>query len=411
MADIEQSLKILVELGVIGQADVKAATELIREAGDAAGKDLATSLPEGSELWAKYKNVLDQSGEAGGKFSVHGREMKMVLNQLDQAIPGLGKSIEGLGKVITGTGGGMIVLQLAIEATKVYWDLYQQSVAAAEQQTATKFDKMRETARNALQELEAYQAKLAEVSKSGDPTADKLAADRAKLAAEFKNQRDLLKEQETAALANATSPGQKESVQASFASRRRAMDEQESIARATLLETTIGNLRSERDAAQKEIARLQNEMAPTVQERGRKMGLAQSTEEEDAIINKITAKLSAQGKIATDAQEKITRYSTESDLAGATMNVNHRYVGTINAAQSANLTHAGNTAAMDSGDARAIREQANRSAQTTVQVVQAVKEAAQAHSANLPALQQLLAQMARDNRMMAAQIQVLSRRK
>ncbi len=78
----DQTLKILVQLGVIGEQDVQAAKQLIEETGNAAGKDLSTSLPEGAEMWAKYKNVLEQTG--GSSEHLHGKltEVRRLLSRM-----------------------------------------------------------------------------------------------------------------------------------------------------------------------------------------------------------------------------------------------------------------------------------------------------------------------------------------
>jgi hypothetical protein len=284
--------------------------------------DLSKSVPESWQQMEKLGGKTKDAAGEGEKFSMKGREMKQVLNQLDNAVPGLGKAIEGLGDVITGTGGSMIVLQLAIKATQVYWDLYQESVAAAEKKTAEKFDSMRSTARSALQELEAYQKKLAEVSKSEDPAAEKLAADRAVMAAEFKGRRQVLQSSQEAEMALAQTPEQREAVKRKFSALSGRMDAEQSTADLNLVKATIDALAKERDAATAERAKLENERQSLVETRGEAMRFGLRTDHLDPRIRELTAGMEAQGAIATRAQGRITRYSSEAAQGERVFNAN-----------------------------------------------------------------------------------------
>ena len=65
MADESALLKILVQLGVIGQEDVRAAKALLEETGEAgkdALKDMNTAMPENLAAWKNYSNTLKTTG-------------------------------------------------------------------------------------------------------------------------------------------------------------------------------------------------------------------------------------------------------------------------------------------------------------------------------------------------------------
>jgi hypothetical protein len=284
--------------------------------------DLSKSVPESWQQMEKLGGKTKDAGGEGEKFSMKGREMKQVLNQLDNAVPGLGKAIEGLGDVITGTGGSMIVLQLAIKATQVYWDLYQESVERAERQTAAKFDAMRSTARSALQELENYQKKMAEVSKSEDPAAEKLATDRAVLAAEFKGRRQVLQSSQEAEMAQAQTPEQREAVKRKFSALSGRMDAEQSTADLNLVKATIDALTKERDAATAERAKLEAERQDLNDTKRVMMGKGFATTGLDQEIGEITGRMAEQGNIATRAQGRITRYSSEAAQGEQVFNAN-----------------------------------------------------------------------------------------
>ncbi|HEV2694225.1 MAG TPA: hypothetical protein VG347_15130 [Verrucomicrobiae bacterium] len=76
-ADSDSTLKLLIEMGVVGQDDVRAANALVAETGQK-GKEaldgMNGSMPENLEAWGKYKNALHEAGEEGGELheTLHG---------------------------------------------------------------------------------------------------------------------------------------------------------------------------------------------------------------------------------------------------------------------------------------------------------------------------------------------------
>jgi hypothetical protein len=287
MADNNQDFKIniVTSADVSGFKQASAASEELKQSTE----DITTHLPEGAEAWSKYKNVLGQTSEGGKLFSMEGRGMKQVMNELDNVVPGLGKSIEGLHKTIIGAGGGLVVVQLAIEATKLYWDMYQESQAKAAEQTATKFDRIRSVARDALAEIEDYKARLDKATKPEDAVGDKLANDRAVLAAQFAGKRKLATTDEE----------------------RAAIDSQQEAAQIALLKSTISTLEEQKSKDEAERARLEEERKEVVGDRGSKMKWGLDTSAEDSKIAQLTGKMAEVGNRITDAQTRITRYSGE----------------------------------------------------------------------------------------------------
>ncbi len=80
--DSDSTLRVLVQLGVLGADDVAAAKQLIEEtgkAGDESAKAMTQSMPENLAAWSKYKNVLRESGEGTGELheKVHGLKILM----------------------------------------------------------------------------------------------------------------------------------------------------------------------------------------------------------------------------------------------------------------------------------------------------------------------------------------------
>jgi hypothetical protein len=315
MADqSDKTLKILIQLGVIGENDVKAAKELVG--------DLNKEMGVINVTQDQANKILNNASESSNKFSMEGREMKRVLNELDAVVPGLGKSIEGLGKTITGTGGGMVVLQLAIEATKLYWDMYQESQARAAEQTATKFDRIRRVARDALAEIEDYKARLEKATRPDDAVGDKLANDRAVLAAQFAGKRKLLGAEQDQELAGAATPEEQAIIRKKYAAKATELDSQQETASLALLKSTISTLQTQKESDLAERERIKNSLDANVQERGKMMGLGLPTTGYDEEIARLTVQMRELGDRITGAQTRITHYAAEAGTAETVHGIN-----------------------------------------------------------------------------------------
>lgn len=322
MADTERILSLMVEVGIAGEKDARALKDLLEETASVAGKDMATSLPAGAEAWSKYKNVLGQTAGESEGMNLHGREMKKVLHEIEGVVPGAGQAIEGLTKVLTGAGGGFAVVQLAIEAAKLYWDLYEQSMAAAAQRQAERFDKMRTVAREAWQEMEDYKNKMAKASKSEDPEAEKLARDQAVQAAQFKGRRDLIKAEQERDEAGAQTPEEKAAVKKRYADKNTELDSQEEAAKSALLRSTVSNLKDEIAKIDAERAKNKNEIDANVLERGKNMQMGIATTGYDQAITELTGKNAELAARAERLRKHMTDYGGQADTQEAVHDVN-----------------------------------------------------------------------------------------
>ena len=118
MADERALLKILIELGVIGQEDAKAAKQLLEETG-ATGKDamkgMNESMPENLAAWKNYsKNVYEAGGETSG---MHEKvtELRKVLGKMGPEYAELGGLLKfAMNPAVLGT-------VAAIAVTKMYF--------------------------------------------------------------------------------------------------------------------------------------------------------------------------------------------------------------------------------------------------------------------------------------------------
>lgn len=322
MADSDQSLKILIELGILGEADAKAAAQLIDEVGKATG-DLSQSLPEGSAQWSKYKNVLNQGNTEAEGFNYRGREMKKVLNELNSICPGTSTAVDGVMKSISGAavGGGFAAVLLAIEAIKVYWDLYKDSVAQAAEAQAKALEKIRNATRDARVEMEDFATAKEKAMRPDDEEAAKLANDQAVVSAQFRGKREILKAEQEAAMANAQTPEQKAAVEQRFKGKATELDANEQNAKLGLLNGTIEKLTEK-------IAGLETSKTDLVEERGgilaaiktaNRLGL--STDSESAKLANVNARIKTIDDQIIESTQKKTRYSGQASTDQAVFNI------------------------------------------------------------------------------------------
>ena len=340
MAENNQDFKIniVTSADVSGFKQASAASEELKQSTE----DITTHLPEGAEAWSKYKSVLGQTSEGGKVFSMEGRGMKQVMGELDNVVPGLGKSIEGLHKTIVGAGGGLVVLQLAIEATKLYWDMYSESQARAAAQTAEKFDKIRGVARDAIKEMDEFKEKMEKATKVEDPIGDKLANDRAVLAAQFAGKRKLATTDEE----------------------RAAIDSQQEGAQIALLRSTISTLRDQQAKDMAERDRVKNLLDANVLERGNNMRMGLSTTGYDDEIARLSGQMRELGDRIAGTQTRITRYSGEMGTQESVHGVNEFTRGAVENPTVARAVMAGGLNPGASG-AALTEEQRNANAELT----------------------------------------------
>jgi hypothetical protein len=145
-------LKILIQLGVIGQADVKAARDLLVETGNAA-KGQAGAL---DDLGKK----TEETGNAFSQFNKHGAETRRLLAELDRITPGFGTAMRGLLMDM----GPMAVAILSIEAAVTWWKFYKDEEKAATEQHAKDMEMWEEATRSALVQQWEFNKSIQEIS-------------------------------------------------------------------------------------------------------------------------------------------------------------------------------------------------------------------------------------------------------
>lgn len=325
MADSDSTLKILIQLGVIGKEDVAAVKDLLQqtgEAGAAAGSEMTESMPENLAAWKNYSKTLGGAGEEAEGFQLKGRELNRVMGELNRIVPGAGEAFKGFREILTGGGGEIAVFCLAIQAATLYWNLYAEAAANAAAATGAAFDAIRTSTAEARTELENFNKEMEKASKSKDPEADKLAHDRAILEAQFKAKKELLKLDEEGELETAKTPADKLGIRKKYAGLAAGLESQHEGDDLNLLNTTLGGLTSEIKKLQDQRSGLETDKLDAAHkiEFYRKQGAdtAGPTQE----LRDVLAKLAeVNGKIIA-AQEKATKYGGESDTAGGVHGIN-----------------------------------------------------------------------------------------
>lgn len=107
MPDTDKTLKLLIELGVVGEADAQAAEKLLAETKEGAASlskemgvltvsaaDAEKILSETGKTAGDAGKALDDSGEKVEKHTGHAREMHHVFGELNRIVPGLGTALK-----------------------------------------------------------------------------------------------------------------------------------------------------------------------------------------------------------------------------------------------------------------------------------------------------------------------------
>ena len=100
MADADKTLKLLLEMGVVGREDVKAANDLLGETKDTT-KD--------------FTKETDKSAEATQGFNVQGRAQYLLFSEMNRLLPGLGTAMHA---TFAGPLAPIILVGVAIAAAK-----------------------------------------------------------------------------------------------------------------------------------------------------------------------------------------------------------------------------------------------------------------------------------------------------
>ena len=104
MADADKTLKLLIELGVIGKEDARAAQQLLNETAErtkalsaemgvitVSAKEADKILAQTGDTAAKAGEKIEESASQAKKHAGAGREMHRVFGELNRIVPGLGE--------------------------------------------------------------------------------------------------------------------------------------------------------------------------------------------------------------------------------------------------------------------------------------------------------------------------------
>jgi hypothetical protein len=281
MADSDNTLKLLIEMGVVGQEDVKAANELLGETGKSAG----------------------EGAEGLGKFQIAGGGTRLIAAELNRIIPGLGIAFRGLTTAL----GPFAIIALSIQAAITYWKLYNDAVTEAAAAHGKALDQIRSAYKDAREEVENFDTAMKEASRPKNEASDMLHNAQAVLDAQMKGRKELLKLDEENEMAKAGTPEEKSAIKKKYAGRETGLDAEGEQGKIDNINSIIDFLRGQKEGFLVEQAHLEEQ----------KMAVAKDTSRA-AELKVINEKLVAVGKEAVAKQAEITKYVIES---GAAQNV------------------------------------------------------------------------------------------
>jgi len=149
--------------------------------------DLSQSLPEGSELWKKYKGILSETSDSAGVFTGKSREMRIVAEQLNHILPGLGLAFRG---VVTAMG-PIAIVALSIQAAVTWWKYYKEGVEAAAKANEESMDKVRKSTHDAVDEISKFKAAMDQAASAVERDKKALTESLAILDAQIKARKEL----------------------------------------------------------------------------------------------------------------------------------------------------------------------------------------------------------------------------
>ncbi len=233
----EVVLKMLVEMGVInaGQIDdLRAKLDGLKTTSD----DAASSTKELTEADTAYipasmqaGDAIDSQGKSAAGSSLHHRELRLALNELNRIIPGLGHVVymleNGMRAEAAATdtataanesfiesAGPIAILLLGIQALITVWDYYKSKAKAAEEANTEMFKKLDEDAHKALASVEALNKALHPDESATKKYSDEIERRNATLSEQERVEAEERKIQQDAALAAAKTPQEKAAIKA-----------------------------------------------------------------------------------------------------------------------------------------------------------------------------------------------------
>ena len=302
MADSDNTLKLLIQLGIIGQADAQAAKDLLVETKQAAD-GLSASMPESWQKQENFNKAIGGGSKAAAEFTDHSEGMRKVIGELNRVVPGLGEAFKAVETTMEGGNATLILVALAIQATMTYWDLYKEKVAAAAEAHAKALDHIRDVTKEARVEQEDFTKAMAEASVSQDKYADALGRATAVLDAQLKAKRALNQADEAAELAAAATPEEKAAIKKKYGEKETALGSEEEKGKLDLLNNVIASLKTDRDQALAEKAKLEEDKSKPENVR------------DPEKMSKIVSRLLELNSRITGDQTKITSYTNQADTA------------------------------------------------------------------------------------------------
>jgi len=156
MADSAKILEVLLRLNVIGQADVKAANDL---------------LDNTKDTTADFRKETEKATDATEQYNIHGRAQFLLFSEINRIVPGLGEAMHA---AFAGPLGPIILVGIAIAAAKNALDSYNQSLDKMGESAAAGHAEQIQAVRDAWDHVEEGMAKyftdLQAAAKDRDPT-------------------------------------------------------------------------------------------------------------------------------------------------------------------------------------------------------------------------------------------------
>ena len=162
MADSDQTLKLLVQFGVVNAADVKAAQDLIVETGKAAGK--------AGEAHGEMGKGIEKAGEAAEHANHHHDISRHLFSEINRIAPGLGESLHA---AFSGPLGAILLVGIAIhevqEKLKEYNEELDKQAEDAYAPHLTALAALQKAWDDAATHMAEYNAKLEHAGEDKDP--------------------------------------------------------------------------------------------------------------------------------------------------------------------------------------------------------------------------------------------------
>lgn len=229
----DNTLELLIKLGVIGKEDAAAVNDLLRETKEQA-EGMNASVPENLRGMEKQAEAAKKMGESAKMSGIEHRALHSALDKLNELIPGLGSTIALLthgymeageaaeGATAANEGflmslGPLAILVLSIQAVVKYVEIFKEKSEEAQKAQTELWKANDEASRKALESMEEYVKALAKARGADDDYRAGLTQDNAVLEAQIGVQKNILKSLEANELAQAKSEEAKHFIKQKYA--------------------------------------------------------------------------------------------------------------------------------------------------------------------------------------------------